>query len=206
MLKVYPKTAKVLLISCLFLRKLLCSHWLLFWKIAGKKFTELWKVSRSRSEKIRFYGSYWSFAFLRKIFWTRETQFLKRCKSFFTENQKFSRWNSKLKYNHFCQKLSSLEKLFWRHKLRFWAPFFNKTTAKDRKAVRWKSENNLKNIGFFFNEIFDYGETQCIFDSSTKKNTTYSFIIFHSSSEINHKKFGFFYLKAKLSYNVSLVT
>ena len=65
---------------------------------------------------------------------------------------------------------------------------------KIRNNLRSKSENNCK-IRFFFNAFFDYGETQCIFWQLYQKNTTNSFSIFRSSTEINHKKFGFFTLK-----------
>ena len=69
--------------SCLFLQNLLCRHWLYFWKIARRNSPNFEKFPAQGPKKIRIYGSCWSFAFLRKILWTRETQFLKRCKSFY---------------------------------------------------------------------------------------------------------------------------
>ena len=126
MLKVYSKPDKVLLNSCLFLRNLLCRHWLFFERPSEKKSPNFEMFPAQCPKKRMLYGSYWSFAFLKKILWTRETQFLKRCK-----NQKISRSNSETKYNHFCQKIYLFQKLFGRRKLYF-ESLLQKTTAENR--------------------------------------------------------------------------
>ena len=58
----------------------------------------------------------------------------------------------------------------------------------------------------FFEPLFLKWTNRLQFWQLRQKNTTNSFMIFCSRFEVKYKKFGFFYLKAKLSYNILLVT
>ena len=71
-----------------------------------------------------------------------------------------------------------------------------KTSARNRNFYA-QSPNTIKKLYIFWTICFSSGQPECIFQSSAKRNTTNSFIIFHSRSEINRRKFGVFDLKAQ---------
>ena len=168
LLKVFAKTAMALLNSCLFLQNLLCRHWLYFWKIARRNSPNFEKLPAQGPKEIRFYGSYWRFAFLKKILWTRETWFSKRCKSFLLKIKESIDETQKPSITISVKNYHLLKKLFWKQKLRFWEPFLKKTIAKNRKAVRSKWKNNPK-ITLSLNDYFSSWQTEQIFDSSAEK-------------------------------------
>ena len=158
-----------LLNSCLFLQKLLCRHWLYFSKIARRNSPSFENFPAQGPKKIRFYGSFWSFAFLKKILWTRETQFLKRCKSFLPKIKKSLDETQKPSITIPVKNYHLLKKLLRKHKLRFWEPFLNKTTAKNRKAVRSKSENNPIKLLYLWTTIFHLDRQSTILTALPKK-------------------------------------
>ena len=140
----------VLLNSCLFLQKLLCRHWLYFGKIARRNSPNFEKFPAQGPKKIRFYGSYWSFAFLRKILWTRETQFSKRWKSFFRKIKKSLHETQKPSITISAKVIISWKSSFENITYVFESPFSIKQSPKTEKLYDQSGKTIQKN--YFISE------------------------------------------------------